>query len=58
MNQLDSLRALLTVIDLGGFAAAARALDTSPAKVKLPSRAATAKALRALSGGRRFIAAR
>ncbi|RUP35657.1 MAG: LysR family transcriptional regulator [Curvibacter sp.] len=33
MNQLDSLRALLTVIDLGGFAAAARALDTSPAKV-------------------------
>lgn len=33
MNQLDSLRALLAVIDLGGFAAAARALDTSPAKV-------------------------
>ena len=33
MNQLDSLRALLAVIDLGGFAAAARSLDTSPAKV-------------------------
>ena len=33
MNQLDSLRALLAVNDLGGFAAAARALDTSPAKV-------------------------
>lgn len=33
MDQLDSLHALLAVIDHGGFAAAARALNTSPAKV-------------------------
>ncbi|MDD0838064.1 LysR family transcriptional regulator [Curvibacter sp. HBC61] len=33
MDQLDALHALLAVIDHGGFAAAARALNTSPAKV-------------------------
>ena len=33
MNQLDSMRALLSVVDQGGFAPAAQALSTSRAKV-------------------------
>ncbi|WP_084461579.1 LysR family transcriptional regulator [Curvibacter gracilis] len=33
MNQLDSMRALLSVVDQGGFAPAAQALNTSRAKI-------------------------
>jgi DNA-binding transcriptional LysR family regulator len=43
VDTLESMRAFVRVVELGGFAAAARSLDLSPDRARRPTASASAR---------------